>query len=79
MIAESHISIHFDKENRVIYADIFSCTSFDYSMVIDIYKQFGKVISYEVVARGTKHYSIVANNKQDVELIASDIWKKSIY
>lgn len=79
MIAESHISLHFDKQKKVIYADIFSCTSFDYSMVIDIYKTFGKVVSYEVVARGTKHYSIVANNKEDFERVASDIWKKNIY
>lgn len=78
MIAESHISLHFDKENRIIYADIFSCTSFDYSMVVGIFETFGKVISYEVVARGTKHYSIIANNKEDFERVASDIWKKNI-
>lgn len=79
MIAESHISLHFDKERRIIYADVFSCTSFDFSMVIDIFKTFGKVISYEVVARGTKHYSIIASNKEDFERVASDIWKKNIY
>ena len=50
MIAESHISLHFDKERRIIYADVF-LYFFDFSMVIDIFKTFGKVISYEVVAR----------------------------
>lgn len=79
MIAESHISLHYDRKQQVIYADIFSCCSFDYSMVTSIYESFGKVVSYEVVARGTKHYSIVNNNKKDIEKVASEQWKKSIY
>jgi len=79
MIAESHISFHFDREEKVIYADIFSCTSFDYTMVLDIFKKFGEIRSYEVVARGTKHYSKIKNIKEDFEKKASEVWKKSIY
>lgn len=79
MIAESHISIHYNKNKNVIYADIFSCIPFDFSMVGELYEYFGKVTSYEVVARGTKHYSIIRNNQKDIEKLASECWKKAIY
>jgi S-adenosylmethionine/arginine decarboxylase-like enzyme len=79
MIAESHISLHYDIKNNIIYADIFSCMPFDYNCVTKIYEILGKVTSYEVVPRGTKHYTIINNFKEDVEKVASEKWKKNIY
>ncbi|MGD9887588.1 MAG: S-adenosylmethionine decarboxylase [Bacilli bacterium] len=79
LIAQSHISLHYDYENKVIYFDIFSCASFDFSMVTNVLSDLGKVTSYEVVARGTKHYSKVKHEIDTTEAIASEKWQKNIY
>nr|HPN60899.1 S-adenosylmethionine decarboxylase [Bacilli bacterium] len=79
LIAQSHISLHYDYENKVIYFDIFSCASFDFSMVTNVLSDLGKVTSYEVVCRGTKHYSKVKHEIDNTEAIASEKWQKNIY
>jgi len=78
MIAESHITLHYDYKENVILADIFSCCPFDYSEITNIFEVFGKVSSYEVVPRGTKHYSKVALDEDTIK-IASEKWKNNIY
>lgn len=78
LIAESHIALHYNLEKKVIYFDIFSCSSFDYSSVTNILSSFGKVTSNEVVVRGTKHYSKIKLIDDSLEMIASEQWSKNI-
>ncbi len=79
LIAQSHIALHYDYDDKLIYFDIFSCSSFDFSMVTNVLSTLGKVTSYEVVARGTKHYSKIKREKDDTEFLASERWQKNIY
>lgn len=78
MIAESHISLHYNIRDHVIFGDIFSCSPFDFTNTSKLYSEFGKVVSYEVVARGTKHYSKIANYKKDSITEACEKWKTNI-
>ncbi|NLD25739.1 MAG: hypothetical protein GX661_00080 [Acholeplasmataceae bacterium] len=78
MIAESHISLHYDCQNKVIMADIFSCVPFDYNDLIPRFSPFGKLTSFEVVARGTKHYQIVQQYPLDSLHYVSEQWKHNI-
>lgn len=56
MIAESHISFHYQISTNTIYFDIFSCKMFDYTNIIAyLQRELGLVSSYVVIARGTKH------------------------
>ncbi|MCX5775200.1 MAG: S-adenosylmethionine decarboxylase [Firmicutes bacterium] len=56
MIAESHISFHYNLTTKIIYFDIFSCKMFDYSKIVKLLsKKLGTVTSYVVIARGSKH------------------------
>jgi S-adenosylmethionine/arginine decarboxylase-like enzyme len=55
MIAESHLSIHLNLKENVMYFDIFSCKMFDYASVQGLLGKMGHVKSWHVVARGEKH------------------------
>ncbi len=55
MIAESHLSIHVNLKQNVMYFDIFSCKMFDYASVQGLLENMGKVKSWHVVPRGEKH------------------------
>ncbi len=55
MIAESHLSIHLNLKQNVMYFDIFSCKMFDYASVQGLLEKMGSVKSWHVVARGEKH------------------------
>jgi S-adenosylmethionine/arginine decarboxylase-like enzyme len=78
MIAESHISLHYEQKTKTIMADIFSCVPFDYNDLIPRFAHFGEVLSFEVVARGTKHYQIVQNYPLDNLRNTSGQWKHNI-
>ena len=78
LIAESHIALHYVYRKKVIYFDIFSCASFDFSMITNILGELGKVVSYEVVVRGTKHYSKIKLIDETMEVTASEKWYKNI-
>jgi S-adenosylmethionine/arginine decarboxylase-like enzyme len=65
VIAQSHISLHYNYETEKIYADIFSCAPFDYSSLDQEFKDLGTIISNELVVRGTKHIDRVKSIKED--------------
>jgi S-adenosylmethionine decarboxylase len=79
IIAESHISVHNDIETGLIYSDIFSCMPFDYSGLKEIFRELGEVLSFEVCARGTKHYPKLADLSPEIFREASRKWKMNIY
>ena len=54
IIAESHISIHYCKETRKAYVDIFSCMPFDYDATDEYVSKLGKILLKKVYARATK-------------------------
>lgn len=78
LIAESHIALHYVYRKKVIYFDIFSCASFDFTQITNILSEIGKLLSYEVVVRGTKHYSKIRLIDDTLEMVASENWLKNI-
>ncbi len=77
VIAQSHISIHYDYKKKHAYFDIFSCAAFDYSKVEDLISFLGEVISNELVVRGTKHSSNILKEPEPMKEISS-LWQKHI-
>ncbi len=79
MIAESHISFHYNYNEKVIYFDLFSCKMFDHSKIKDILiREFGNVSSYVVIPRGTKHKYNKVSNMIQTEKIYNSVWKDNI-
>lgn len=76
VIAQSHISLHYDYEKSIIYADIFSCAPFDFTLVPNYFEKFGKVVSNQLVSRGTKHIYLVKSNVDKDTLLANTKWQK---
>ncbi len=77
IIAQSHISIHYDYEKRHAFFDIFSCAAFDYSRVESFICKLGTVISNELVVRGTKHKTNTMIEPEPMKQISS-VWQKNI-
>ena len=77
VIAQSHISIHYDYNKKHAYFDIFSCAAFDYSKVETLIESLGNVISNELVVRGTKHKSNTMIEPEPMKEISS-LWQKHI-
>lgn len=77
VIAQSHISIHYDYKKKHAYFDIFSCAAFDYTKVEDLIKKLGDVLSNELVVRGTKHTSNILKEPEPMKEISS-LWQKYI-
>lgn len=78
VIAQSHISLHYEYETNKIFADIFSCMAFDYTQVSKVLEQLGVVLSNELTARGSKHIYKVKSNVAKDELLASTKWQKVV-
>lgn len=76
VIAQSHISLHYNYETEKIYADIFSCAPFDYSSLDQEFKDLGAIISNELVVRGTKHIDRVKSIKEDDLKDCYTYWQK---
>lgn len=77
LIAQSHISIHYDCKTNHVYFDIFSCAAFDYSKIENLINSLGEVISNELVVRGTKHKSNTMIEIEPMKEISS-LWQKCI-
>jgi S-adenosylmethionine/arginine decarboxylase-like enzyme len=81
MIAESHLSVHQNLKTGEVFFDIFSCKMFDYgSLKTRLGERFGKVHSFQVIARGEKHDPRSAQRKSKATLStkvkkALNIWK----
>lgn len=76
VIAQSHISLHYEYATGIIYADIFSCTPFDYSVVEGYLSKLGTIERNILIPRGTKHIYRVRSNVTNDELMASTKWQK---
>jgi S-adenosylmethionine/arginine decarboxylase-like enzyme len=62
MIAESHISFHYNLTTGDIMFDIFSCKSFNYELIKKHLKKSMKDIpSFVVIPRGTRHQYLKEN------------------
>jgi len=62
MIAESHISFHYNIATGDILFDIFSCKMFDYpSIKKHLKKQMQAIPSFVVIPRGTRHQYLKEN------------------
>ena len=75
VIAQSHIALHYEYKTKKIFADIFSCMPFDYSVVSGIMESLGTVLSNVLIPRGTKH---VVKAKTDADMddnISSGRWQ----
>lgn len=79
VIAQSHIALHYEYETNKIFADIFSCTAFDYTQVSRILENFGNVLSNELVPRGSKHIYKVKSSVTKDELLANTKWQKVVH
>jgi S-adenosylmethionine/arginine decarboxylase-like enzyme len=76
VIAQSHISLHYDYKQNKIYADIFSCAPFYFTLLPEYFAKFGKVVSNQLVSRGTKHIYLVKSNVDKDALLANTKWQK---
>ena len=78
IIAQSHISLHYNYKENVIYTDIFSCAPFDYTTLDDEYKVLGEITECELIPRGTKHLYKV-NSKIESEVLKADTkWQRVV-
>lgn len=78
VIAQSHISLHYEYETKKVYIDIFSCMPFDYSIVCNLVAKLGTIVQQELTARGSKHIYKVKSNAQKDELLANTKWQKVV-
>ena len=78
VIAQSHISMYYDCETQDVYFDLFSCASFDYERMEDIFaRKIGKLVSIMLVFRGNKH--VISDNGEGAAACAiSSNWQKNI-
>ena len=49
---------------------------FDFTLVPEYFEKFGKVVSNQLVARGTKHIYLVKSNIDKDTLLANAKWQK---
>ena len=78
IIAQSHISLHYDYNTNKLFVDIFSCMPFDFTVVNEIIDSLGEVVSNELVPRGTKHIYKVKSDVTKDELLANTKWQKVV-
>ena len=78
VIAQSHISLHYEYATNKLYTDIFSCMPFDYNQVSSILDKLGNVLSNELISRGTKHIYKVKSSVEKDELLANTKWQKIV-
>lgn len=79
MIAESHISFHYNYKTGIIYFDLFSCKMFDYSIIDVLLKQeYGNLDSYVIIPRGTRHKYNRVSSMIRKENTYNSAWKNNI-
>ena len=78
VIAQSHLALHYNYDSNKIYADIFSCASFDYSKIENEFSALGRVISNELVVRGSKHIDKVRSIKEEDLTNCYSYWQNII-
>ena len=77
LIAQSHIAMHYNYTDRVLYVDMFSCTFTDFTRfkkALDAY--FGTDIRFELIVRGSKHDFIKTD--LDKRKIRYNAWQENI-
>ncbi len=78
VIAQSHIALHYNYETKKIYADIFSCAPFNYDEMGAEFSCLGKVVSNELVVRGSKHIDKVRSIKEEDLTECYTYWQRVI-
>lgn len=78
VIAQSHIALHYEYSTQKIYADIFSCSPFEYDVVASYLEKLGNILGVELMARGTKHIYKVKSCQSNEDLLASTKWQHII-
>lgn len=77
LVAQSHISIHYDIAARHIYMDIFSCKFLDDATIRSVVDDlFGAKAQYHLVIRGSKYMWNMQNARLQNERSAA--WRKNI-
>ena len=78
LIAESHVSAHFNIETSELFVDIFSCCPFSVEILLnELSSDFDGEQKYTMVSRGTK-YSL-KQYTQEQEIMESQGWRKNIF
>lgn len=80
LIAESHLGIHYNLDDNIMYFDLFSCAMFDSSGLSKVLEEkFGELTSYSITVRGTK-YDFKRTTKLDNNMKYSNrLWTKDFY
>ena len=78
IIAQSHIALHYSYESGNIYADVFSCAPFDYTVLDKEFSILGSIEASELIPRGTKHLYRIKNREEVQELLADTKWQKVV-
>ncbi len=76
VIAQSHIAMHYNLKEKKIFADIFSCSPFEYDLVEDELKSLGDIELIELIPRGTKHIYKIKSEPRERSRSASSKWQK---
>lgn len=77
VIAQSHIAIHFDVEEKIAYLDIFSCSFLKGdNFASEIEKELGVKLKSTLISRGTKHTNKIPFREDMIEMYKS--WENNI-
>lgn len=77
VIAQSHIAIHYDVEEKKAYLDIFSCSFLKGdNFATEIEKELGVKLKSTLISRGTKHTNKIPFREDMIEKYK--IWEKNI-
>ncbi|MCL2063391.1 MAG: S-adenosylmethionine decarboxylase [Candidatus Cloacimonetes bacterium] len=77
MIAESHIALHYNIEEKTCFADIFSCQFIncsDFKLYIE--NELGVACENELITRGSKHAHLLPTRDDIVERFSN--WRNNI-
>ncbi len=79
VIAQSHISVHYDIRERSANIDIFSCSFVENGIVESILREsFGDDIRINLIARGSKFVLQCQQNSREVRIERNKNWKQHI-
>ncbi|HKM11104.1 MAG: S-adenosylmethionine decarboxylase [Bacilli bacterium] len=78
VIAQSHISMHYEYKTGKLYFDVFSCRAFDTSVLDPYLAMLGENKFNILVPRGSDHIDKVKANHARDEFRASGRWQRQI-
>ncbi len=79
VVAQSHISVHYNIKEREASIDIFSCSFLDNGIIDNILKQtFGDDISIKLFARGGKYVLECQKNTRQSRIEKHRNWRNNL-